>query len=265
MINKFLSGKKKYSVFITTLLVAALEMFVTDPEAQKELMDFIPMLAMMLSGITYLVVEGIRDIQREKNQARLSPGMPAAAPDAAAAPPQFPHNTQPSPQPQNPQNSPPQPVVWQPLDMSDIEARVEHLARDHYLESNEFTRLYAAESVGRHIPCVHIDQALQYWDYLVSLAHKAFEAKFGFPYQEADKHLADDKSCPYYSIDNMARQRGIDFWRMLLDLRRILRNAEALNKVAANDFQWQAVVPQQYHNVYSLGSCAPGIVETYNM
>lgn len=263
MINKFLAGKKKYSVFITTLLVAALEMFITDPEAQKELMDFVPMLAMMLSGITYLLVEGIRDIQREKNLS--SPGTPATAPDSAVAPPQFPDTTQGSPPPQNPQNFTPQALVWQPLDMNDIEARVEHLAKDHYLEANEFTRLYAAESLGRHIPCVHIDQALQYWDYLVNLAHKAFEAKFGFPFQDADKHLADDKSCPYYSIDNMARQRGIDYWRMLLDLRRIQRHAEALTKVAANDFQWQQVVPQQDHNVYYLGIHAPGIVERYNM
>jgi phosphoribosylamine-glycine ligase len=66
MLNRFLSGKKKYSVFIATFLVAVLQMFVGDPETQKELMDFVPTLAMMLSGIVYLVVEGRLDAQREK-------------------------------------------------------------------------------------------------------------------------------------------------------------------------------------------------------
>jgi hypothetical protein len=62
MINKFLEGKKKYSTFIITILVAIVNMVVADDATRQELTTYIPTAAIMMSGLAYLLIEGIRDI-----------------------------------------------------------------------------------------------------------------------------------------------------------------------------------------------------------
>ncbi len=255
MVNKFLAGKKKYSVFITTLLVALIEMFVVEPEAQKELMDFVPLGAMLLSGIVYLTVEGVNDLQREKtNTARAHSGSAASVAQVPYRSPVTQNGAVAILTPTDGQISPP--GSFQPFDPQVFDERVELHAKQGYLEANDITRFFAAQDVGFATKCQHISQALAYWDYLVMRAHKAFEAKFGYPYEEADKHLKDDKTCPYYSVDSMARQKGADFWRMLLDLRRTIKCAEDLSQLAMSDIKWESKIAPPHDNLHSLGVLA---------
>jgi hypothetical protein len=106
---------------------------------------------------------------------------------------------------------------------------VEEKAKQSYLEANDITRYFAAQDLGNTTRWASLYHQLAFQDYMVAKAFKAFEAKFGFPYAEADKHLADNKSCPYYSVDNMARQKGIDFWFMLRMVRNTIAKAEELS------------------------------------
>ncbi len=106
---------------------------------------------------------------------------------------------------------------------------VEELAKSTYLEANDINRFFAASDHGRIVEWdSEYDQNL-YNDYLVNMALKAFQAKFGFPLAEAEQHLADDAGkpggCAYYSVDNMARQKGIDFWNLLLMVRSTIDKA----------------------------------------
>ncbi len=171
MINKFLSGKKKYSVFITTFLVAAIEMFTGDPAVQKTLTDFVPMLAMMLSGITYIVVQGMRDLQHEKtcteaakakNSSYSLPGYGLDAPQPAKA------------QPAQPQQE--IKPIESAIEAFDIKAFHERVLNDvemKYTKANPATIFYQARDKGSVTTAYSLEQAKDYWDYLVTLSHDA--------------------------------------------------------------------------------------------
>ena len=107
------------------------------------------------------------------------------------------------------------PPVPQPFDVEEFDKSVEEKAKENYLEANDITRYFAAQdrfNSSQWADEYHFKAAQ---DYLVKKAQAAFQFKFGYPYAEADKHLDDDKKCPYYSVANMARQMGPDFWFML--------------------------------------------------
>lgn len=183
------------------------------------------MLATIASGIAYIIIQG--RIDNSKAAAIATNGTAAAAvatvipttqtsaPSAAAAA----------------STTVAQPVaaVAVPFNAEEFDKLVEEKAKTDYLEANDITRYFAAQDLGNTSKWAGLYHQLAYQDYMVAKAMKAFESKFGFPYAEADKHLADDKKCPYYSVDNMARQKGIDFWYMLRMVRQTLARANELS------------------------------------
>ena len=227
MINNFLAGKKKYSAFLLPILVAIVQVFRLDPETSRVIMDYLPTIAALLSGIAYIIVEGINDQAKIVGSAAIAEAQAASAPPidnsvasasggqaAASAPAATTQQTQ---------------VTQQTFNAEEFDKLVEEKAKRDYLEANDITRYFAAQDLGNNTKYSGLYHQLASQDYLVAKAFKAFAAKFGYPYQEAEKHLADDGKCPYYSVDNMARQKGIDFWFMLRMVRQTITRAQELS------------------------------------
>lgn len=226
MLQNWLDGKKKYSAFIITIAAAILESLNLSPELQAEITAYIPMLATIASGIAYIIIQG--RIDNSKTVANSTNGSATAAAVATVIP--------------TTQTSAPSAVAAAsttvaqpaaaaavPFNAEEFDKLVEEKAKTDYLEANDITRYFAAQDLGNTSKWAGLYHQLAYQDYMVAKAMKAFEGKFGFPYAEADKHLADDKKCPYYSVDNMARQKGIDFWYMLRMVRQTLARANELS------------------------------------
>lgn len=113
-----------------------------------------------------------------------------------------------------------------PFDITEFEDKVKDRALNVYGVENEITKFFAATDMLGPLP-------LDPGDYKTAIlfeavAHhglKAYEEKFGFDYADSGAHLKDNKKCEYYSVANMARQKGIDFWSMLIRTEKALFNA----------------------------------------
>jgi len=154
-------------------------------------------------------------------------------------------------------------AYYDPFDAEAFERKLKARAASTYLEVNPITIFLAAQDKGKANKCRHIDQALAYWQLLVDKSMEAFEHMFGFPYREADKHLADAKTgCPYYSVDNMARQKGIHFWNMLRTVRKTIRKQNELEVLAATNIPWPGKLAPYDQTLYGLGSLAGELLRT---
>lgn len=240
MINNFLAGKKKYSAFLLPILVAIVQAFQLDPETSKQIMDYLPTITALLSGIAFIIVEGINDQAKIVGSAATATAQASngIAATTTTAPPiensvaaQKQAATQSTASASDQAKPADDPRTAISFNAEEFDAKVEDRAKQSYLEANDITRYFAAADLGNTARWASLYHQLAYQDYMVAKAMKAFQAKFGYPYAEADKHLADDNKCPYYSVDNMARQKGIDFWFMLLMVRRTIAKAEELSRV----------------------------------
>ena len=218
MINKFLSGKKKYSVFIATFLVAAIEMFTGDPEVSKQLMDFVPMLAMILSGITYLIVEGRLDLQREQthteavkaeNSSHSLPGYGLDAPQPAKA---------------QPARSSEEIQPIHEFDVKTFHARVLNDVEAKYTEKNPATIFYQARDKGSITTAYSLEQAIDYWDYLVTLAYDA---------NAYIKDVTTDETDP-------CRRTSPEYLLSQRDISKTLRYREAVYALSNTNIDWKA-------------------------
>jgi len=221
MLNKFLAGKKKYSVFITTAIIALLDTFGIRPDMQNELMELVPLVAMVLSGIIYMVMEGTRDIQREKTNAV------AAQADVVMANGNIPRNiavTQPA-QPQ-PEILPTEQPTSEPFDVKTFHERVLNDTDLRYTEVNPATIYYTAKDKGRVTTCTDIKQAQDYWDYLVTLAY------------EANAYINElTKPKP-----GECRRPGPEYYASQLDLAKTLRFRDNVYRLADSGIDWKAHV-----------------------
>ena len=249
MLNRFLSGKKKYSVFIATFLVAVLQMFVVDPETQKELMDFVPTLAMMLSGIVYLVVEGRIDAQREKTntvQAQAAVAMANGTINGTQAQP-----AQPQQEIQPTTASQPQiPKPPEPLDIKLFHERVLNDTAAKYSEQNPATVFFEARDKGSVTTCHNIKQAQDYWDYLVTLAY------------DAEQFVKEQTSGVKPGEGSACKVRSPEYVAMQLDLMKTLRNRDAVYALARTNIDWrQKLYPND--TLYHVGVLAEELLQ-YN-
>ena len=241
--TNILSGKKKIGAFLVTMATVLINTFIADPAAAESISalvaQYLPALMALLCGGGYLAVEGTLDVKREdvkEEQEKTKQVEIVRETEAAKA--------------VNGNESIP---IYDLPDFDLLDKRTEAKAKTVYFEDNPCTRLYAARSVGDAIQCTHIDQVLLYWDWLQKKAESAFSWLFGFPYAEAEAHLADNKSCPYYSVENMARQTSIHHWRMLLDLRETYRKIKELETVAELNLDWRRLPT---HTLFNVGDSA---------
>ena len=71
-LNNFMVGKKKYSAsVILPIIIAIIQVMVTNPETQASLtglmQEFLPTIIALVGGIAYTIMEGINDNSRLKN------------------------------------------------------------------------------------------------------------------------------------------------------------------------------------------------------
>ena len=180
MLQKFLDGKKKYSAFIITALVAVLPLLIQEPEAQKTFMDLVPSLATIMAGIFYIVTQG--GIDKEKEKAKAAEAQAAIVPiyrDGTTTKTQNGAQAQPAEAQSQiqPINGGAQPSFLQegsePFDAKAFHERVMNDASLKYGEANPATVFYEARDKGGLTTCTAIAQAQDYWDYLVTLAYDA--------------------------------------------------------------------------------------------
>lgn len=241
MINKFLAGKKKYSVFITTLLVSAIQLFVVDPGQQRELGDMVPMMAMVLSGIVYLVVEGTRDIQREKTNTEyykaLNLGVVSTEPPNHTEIGIAPHKSSPGEPTSQPQKTPPE-----KFDVAGFHENIMSSVKATYTEVNPATVYYQARDKGMLTGCTHISQAEDYWDYLLSLAFDAEDYLRQAVQQTQKAQVCQPRDPAYYAMQR--------------DVRNTVQCRENLRELAQSSIDWKAKLPPNYATLYNLGGLA---------
>lgn len=221
MINKFLQGKKKYSVFIATLLTSVITMAVQDPEQARELQEFVPLLAMLISGVAYLIVEGWNDAKRvgaeeayynmlgQKYQAEVS------AVSGSTTVPTAPTGTATA--------APPEPFDGAEF-ISRIHAGAVELAKTAFPEApTALSSIYrAAEVVGGKTECHDIREALVYWEYLAGLAEDVWK--------DLEYNRKDERGCKLHPPE-------------LYEFRAVVKknrtNLANLEELARSGRQWQ--------------------------
>jgi hypothetical protein len=165
MLQRFLDGKKKYSALIFTLLAAVVPVFIQEPGAQTEIMDLVPSVAAVLSGIFYIITQGSIDKEKVKatngtttTQTIVQPQPPPSQPEIQPIVETQPFSTN---------------LDQSPLDIKLFHERVLNDTAAKYTEQNPATVFSEAKEKGSVTTCQNLGQAKDYWDYLVTLSYDA--------------------------------------------------------------------------------------------
>lgn len=238
MINKFLQGKKKYSVFIATFLTSIITMAVQDPGQAQELQEFVPMLAMLISGVAYLIVEGINDSKRTETEAAYY-NMLTAQHQANTAIGTGGENT----------TSSTTMIATEPFDeaafINTIHAGAVELAKTAFPDApDSLVSIYhAAEAIGQKTPTNDIREALAYWDYLCGLAEDAWK--------QLEFDTKDEKGCKLHPPE---------LYEFRATVKRVQTNYENLKKLAESGKDWTRSYPHGA-TLYSLGAFAAEVIQ----
>jgi hypothetical protein len=166
MIQRFLDGKKKYTALILTLAAAVVPILIQDPSTQATVMDFVPTVATVIAGVSYIVTQG--KIDQEKVKVASANGQAATVPPAEAAAQQV------APAVESVSVAPATAAVENvPLDLKLFHERVLSDTLARHTEQNAATVFYTAKDKGATTTCHDIQQAQDYWDYLVTLVYDA--------------------------------------------------------------------------------------------
>ena len=243
----FMTGKKKFTMFLITAATALINSYVADPDQAETFIQlatqYIPTLVVFAGALFGVNRETKVDVEREKTKQAEATTMQTEAAKVIKEADIL------------------QPIAeeayFDPFDHEAFAKKLEARAARTYLEVTPATVYFASLDKGKSTRCQHLDQALAYWDFLVTRVRLAFTHMYGFPYEEADKHLADDnKDCPYYSVENMARQKGIHFWNMLRQVRWISRKQAELESLALTDIEWKARLSPTDQTLFGVGNLA---------
>jgi len=236
-----IDGKKKWTAALIAIAATVVAQFA--PEQGDTIMGAVQSMAPLLVGGIYIIAQWAHDEKKEQVKIEAEKTRQVATGNAVLELQEdvFPLVEE---------------AYFEPFDLESFDKKLEARAANTYLEVNPITVFFAAQDKGKATKCRHIDQSLSYWDFLVDKSMKAFEHMFGFRYDEADKHLADDKTCPYYSVDNMARQKGIHFWNMLRTVRRVIKKQLELEELAETDIPWQSKLAPSDQTLFGLGNLA---------
>jgi len=249
--KNFMSGKKKITAFLMAIAVAAINTFSADPAQAEGLMElatqYLP--TVFAFGLSFFYTKGeVKvDVEREKTRQSEANGVIRQTLERI-------HEVE----------QEVKPIIEQHADPFDSEEfagvddrKLKNKAAQTYIEVTPVTVFFTAKDKGRSTRCKHIDQSLSYWDFLRTKVLQAFEYMFGFSYAKAENHLADDnKACPYYSVENMARQKGIHYWAMLRNVRDIMRTQAYLEALSDSDIDWTQKLSPRDHTLLNLGNQA---------
>jgi len=248
-----MTGSKKFTADLAALLVAAVSLFgpAFIPELElAPILQGIGVIVPMLGAAIYHWKQGKQDVEKEKTKQAEAVKVTAEATKVIQEAEILKPLAEES--------------YFEPFDQEAFAKKLEARAAKTYLEVTPTTLYFASLDKGKVTKCAHIDQALAYWDFLVTRVRAAFNHMYGFPYEEADTHLADDnKQCPYYSVENMARQKGIHFWNMLRQVRWISAKQADLESLALTDIAWQSKLSRSDQTLHGLG-CLAGELLKHN-
>jgi len=244
-----IEGKKKWTAALIAIAATMAAQFA--PEQEATITQAVKDLAPLFIGGIYILAQWKHDNQKE--QVKIEQAKAGQSTTQAVAITELQEDIAPLLEE----------TYFDPFDAEAFEQKLKARAASTYLEVNPITVFFAAQDKGRATKCRHVDQALAYWQLLMDKSMKAFEHMFGFPYREADKHLADDDpKCPYYSVDNMARQKGIHFWNMLRTVRKTIRKQNELEILAVTNIPWTEKLAPYDRTLYGLGSLAGELLRT---
>jgi len=243
-----LEGKKKYTAALIAIIGTIVIQFA--PEQEDVVMQVVTTLAPLLVGGIYILTQGQHD--KKKEEVKIEHEKSFQAEKAVILPVSI---------------EQPDPAVmideWDLPEFTELDRRASMKAETDYFEANPMTNFFAAPSVMRNIKCVSIEQALAAWGWYEDKAEAAFAAKFGFPFGEAEEHLADDKTCPYYSVDNMARQKSIHHWSMLRKVRKVKNSMEDLEDLDELQIDWSSGLAPKDRNLFTVGNYAKYLIENF--
>jgi len=254
--NFQLEGKKKFIATVTAIVASGLALFLT-PSQVAPLTQTLAVLSPLVLGFIYDLLQAKHDDKKEQVKVEVEKakvevektkrmdsgkGLQIVVDEVVEL--------------QQDLDSLKQEAYYEPFDAEAFGKNLETRAAKTSGVVNPATILYAAESKGKITKCYDLDNALLYWDMLCTKTEDAFSFIFGYPYSEAEKHLADDKTCPYYSVDNMARQKGIEYWAMLRNYRWHYEKVADLEALVESDIDWGAKLSKQNQTLFGLGALA---------
>jgi len=244
-----LEGKKKFIATVTAIVASGLALFLT-PEQVEPVTQLFAVVSPLVLGLIYDLLQGKHDIKKEEVKIEQEKSFQT---EKATTPP--------APIEQ------PDPVImadtWSLPEPSELDRRASVLAAANYFESNPMTDFFNASIVLKNIECTSIEQALVAWGWYEDKAEAAFKEKFGFFLNEAEEHLADDRSCPYYSVDNMARQKSIHHWAMLRKVRKVKNSIEELEDLDELQIDWSSGLAPRDRNLFTVGNYAKYLIENF--
>lgn len=235
-INKFLQGKKKYSVFIATFLTSVISFLVQDPQQAQELQEFVPLLAMLVSGVAYLIVEGWNDVHRAQAEEAYYNMLSATKQTS------LPAESCPKPAAQAAGTGA---VTVEPFDEAEfvrqVHAGAVGLAKAAFPDAPEaLTSIYrAAEEVGKKLECTDIRQALAYWNYLRGLAEDAWK--------QLEFQSKDSQGCKLHPPE---------LYEFRATVKRTATTLKNLDDLSQTSYDWRRLRGLWGATVYSVGALA---------
>ena len=150
-----------------------------------------------------------------------------------------------------------------PFDVIAFDKAVTQRAKEVYGKVNSSYRFFAARELGMVTRATHIDQSLDYWNYMAGLADEAFTDTWGYNLDEATKRVSEP-GCPnckegcggWTNLRNKAIALGPEFYGSYLDLERTKSILSELEAVKTKGVDWKAKLYPQHQTLYHLGEMA---------
>jgi hypothetical protein len=245
-----MDGKKKYSALIFTLLAAITPVLIQEPEAQKTFMDMVPSIAAVVAGIFYIITQGGIDKEKEKAkeaQAQAAVVMANGTINGAQA--------QPAPAQQEIQpiadsrQSTADSRLSEPLDIKLFHERVLNDTAAKYTEQNPATVFSEAKEKGSVTTCQNLNQAKDYWDYLVTLSYDAEQ----YVKEATGIDKAPKGGCKVRSPEHVMAQ---------LEVSKTVRNRDLVYTLAQTSIDWKRKLSPN-DTLYHVGVLAEELLQ-YN-
>jgi len=150
-----------------------------------------------------------------------------------------------------------------PFDVVAFDKAVTQRAKDTYGKVSATHKFFSARELGTVTRATNIDQAVDYWNYLVGLADSAFTETWGYDVNEAKRRVSEP-GCPkckggcggFTNLKTKAGFLGPEFYGSYLDLERMKTSLSELEGVKNKNLDWKAKLYPQHHTLYHLGEMA---------
>jgi hypothetical protein len=232
-----IDGYKKYSALLITIATTLVTFFITSAEEAAVWQQLLATGITAASGIAYLIVQGRIDAKKV-TAATLPTATTATAPTAIAA---VAASTPTQPTAAAETTAPAELDI--DFDVKSFHQAVLDTVKIKYTEVNPSTIFYRARDLGMSMVCQSLTQAVQYWQYLVSLA---YDAEAWFKEMDEKKKGQCGRSVEYYE------------WQR--DFSLVLQDQQNLYKLQATNIDWRSKFVRTPCTLYKVGGQAGDIL-----